>query len=180
MPQVLPTPRDVLAADKEVFLVTKNGAEREFTFRPPRLSQPIRHACPLEQAHVLDRHDQEVYVHYVNSDKRMDEWVSESCVRPAGVREADGATNGVTRKRKRGSPDGSYSRKGSSTRSSSGVPSGSVHPEGTEFVSASASVSRANASVITEDEFDIEHQKQITAKRNFEKVIFGRWQIRTW
>ena len=126
------------------------------------------------EAHVLDRHDDEVYVHYVNTDKRLDEWVSESSVRPAGQHEAaaGGATNGVSRKRKRGSPGDASARRGSSSRSDAG----SAPPPG-----PSESASRAGAAgSITEEEFDIAHQKQITAKRNFEKVIFGRWQIRTW
>lgn len=38
----------------------------------------------------------------------------------------------------------------------------------------------ATSVAITEEEYDIEHHKQITAKRNFDKVIFGRWQIKTW
>jgi hypothetical protein len=33
---------------------------------------------------------------------------------------------------------------------------------------------------MTEEEFDIEHHKQITARRNFDKVNFGQWQIKTW
>lgn len=33
---------------------------------------------------------------------------------------------------------------------------------------------------MTEEEFDIKHHKQITAKRNFDKVNFGQWRIKTW
>ncbi|KZV77544.1 acyl-CoA N-acyltransferase [Peniophora sp. CONT] len=33
---------------------------------------------------------------------------------------------------------------------------------------------------MTEEEYDIQHHKQITAKRNFDKVNFGQWQIKTW
>ncbi|KAI0683752.1 acyl-CoA N-acyltransferase [Cytidiella melzeri] len=33
---------------------------------------------------------------------------------------------------------------------------------------------------LSEEEYDIEHHKQITAKRNFDKVNFGKWQIKTW
>ncbi|KAG6331645.1 hypothetical protein ID866_7446, partial [Astraeus odoratus] len=33
---------------------------------------------------------------------------------------------------------------------------------------------------MTEEELDIQHHKQITAQRNFDKVNFGRWQIKTW
>ncbi|KAA1468329.1 acyl-CoA N-acyltransferase [Dentipellis sp. KUC8613] len=33
---------------------------------------------------------------------------------------------------------------------------------------------------LTEEEFDIQHHKQITARRNFDKVNFGVYQIKTW
>ncbi|KAG6819788.1 hypothetical protein H0H93_008639, partial [Arthromyces matolae] len=33
---------------------------------------------------------------------------------------------------------------------------------------------------MTEEEYDIEHHKQITAQRNFEYVYFGEWQVKTW
>ncbi len=33
---------------------------------------------------------------------------------------------------------------------------------------------------MTEEDFDFEHHQQITAQRNFDKVNFGHWQIKTW
>lgn len=33
---------------------------------------------------------------------------------------------------------------------------------------------------MTEEDFDIEHHKKITAQRNFDKVYFGDWEIKTW
>ncbi|KAI0034324.1 acyl-CoA N-acyltransferase, partial [Vararia minispora EC-137] len=33
---------------------------------------------------------------------------------------------------------------------------------------------------LTEEEFDIQHHKQITSRRNFGKVNFGQWQMKTW
>jgi histone acetyltransferase HTATIP/histone acetyltransferase MYST1 len=33
---------------------------------------------------------------------------------------------------------------------------------------------------VTEEDFDFEHHKKITAQRNFDKVHFGNWLIRTW
>ena len=33
---------------------------------------------------------------------------------------------------------------------------------------------------MTEEELDIEQHKQITSQRNFDKVNFGKWQIKTW
>lgn len=41
--------------------------------------------------------------------------------------------------------------------------------------------SRGDSEVkMTEEEYDIQHHKQITAKRNFDKVNFGQWQIKAW
>jgi len=34
--------------------------------------------------------------------------------------------------------------------------------------------------LMTEEELDIQQHKQITAQRNFDKVNFGKWQIKTW
>ncbi|KAG2364692.1 acyl-CoA N-acyltransferase [Suillus spraguei] len=34
--------------------------------------------------------------------------------------------------------------------------------------------------LMTEEEFDIKHHKQITAQRNFDRVNFGQWRIKTW
>lgn len=34
--------------------------------------------------------------------------------------------------------------------------------------------------VMTEEDYDIQHHKQITAQRNFDMVNFGDWQIKTW
>ncbi|KAI0369899.1 acyl-CoA N-acyltransferase [Pilatotrama ljubarskyi] len=141
-------PSDSHAGDSEAYVVNKDGVE--------------------QQAHVLERHGEDVYVHYVNTDKRLDEWVPARDVRPAGNHEVDMASNGTSRKRKRGSAE----REGSTRRAGSpGQPvpdAGSVKTEDT------------GAAMITEEEYDIQHHKQITAKRNFDKVIFGRWQIKTW
>ncbi|CDO71753.1 hypothetical protein BN946_scf184920.g37 [Trametes cinnabarina] len=161
--------------DGEVVLVNKNGVEREsahFVLQVARDSWIER--ARTEQASVLEKHDDDVYVHYVNTDKRMDEWVSQCDVRPAETHEADLANNGTSsRKRKRGSMDGEDSRlrNGSPSRSHADTPQkGTAQPRPED----------ATATVITEEEYDIQHHKQITAKRNFDKVIFGRWQIKTW
>ncbi|KAI0075907.1 acyl-CoA N-acyltransferase [Panus rudis PR-1116 ss-1] len=141
----------------EPCIVTKNGEER--------------------QAFILERRPSEVYVHYANTDKRLDEWVPESSVHlapsEAGDQEYDMADatgssiSATSRKRKRGSVDRDVSgtpRAGSVEGSSAG----DTQPQQTQGVT------------ITEEEYDIEHHKQITARRNFDKVIFGKWQIKTW
>ncbi|OBZ79378.1 putative MYST-like histone acetyltransferase 1 [Grifola frondosa] len=143
MPKIFPP---VEVHDSEIVIVSKNGVD--------------------QQAQLLERRGQEVYVHYVNSDKRLDEWVAEGDVRPAGDHEAALANDAANRKRKRMSVDRETSNRGS--MGPSDVDAGSLGPG-----------DKNNAS-ITEEEYDIEHHKQITARRNFDKVNFGRWQIKTW
>ena len=98
-------------------------------------------------------------MHYMDTDKRLDEWVLESSVRLNGVKRpvagSDDHTNGVAslKKRKR-----------------------SATPLGLEDDDEDL----AREVKMSEEEYDIEHHKQITAKRNFDKVNFGKWQIKTW
>ncbi|KAL6305597.1 acyl-CoA N-acyltransferase [Sparassis latifolia] len=150
------------AAEAELYVVSKNGVD--------------------QQAHILERGAQEVYVHYVNADKRLDEWVAADAVRPAGLHEAAMAgANGskstlAGRKRKRrpsaGEPAGAPPGQSDSQRDAGAIAeAGSTQP-GTADAPGPES--------ITEEEYDIEQHKQITARRNFDKVVFGRWQIKTW
>ena len=74
-------------------------------------------------------------------------------------------SNGSARKRKRGSTGEENCASRTASPGHSDALAGSVGPE---------------AQAITEEEYDIQHHKQITAKRNFDKVIFGRWEIKTW
>ncbi|KAF9007906.1 acyl-CoA N-acyltransferase [Cyathus striatus] len=140
---VIPIPTDIRA-----YIVTrKDGQERP--------------------AHILDRRANEVYVHYIGLDKRLDEWISESDCRPASRQDslephvaASGAEGTVNRKRKRGlTPTGH-----------SPTPSTPYDLEGLH----------EDVVVMTEEDYDIQHHKQITAKRNFDWVHFGEWKIKTW
>lgn len=119
--------------------------------------------------HVLQHRtsDGHVYVHYEGSDKRLDEWISGSELRRV---DPDAALSLGTRKRKR---EESTSPRGSpttSTRASSleKTPLPDVQPAMTP------------QSTVTEEDFDVEHFKQLTAQRNFDMVNFGQWQIKTW
>lgn len=109
-------------------------------------------------AFVLERRPGEVYVHYANSDKRLDEWVAERTVRltetKVTAKASHAPTNGNVKKRKR---------------------SASAAEREEEEEDAAAKELK-----MSEEEYDIEHHKQITAKRNFDKVNFGKWQIKTW
>ncbi|KAJ7254693.1 acyl-CoA N-acyltransferase [Mycena haematopus] len=109
-----------------------------------------------QQAQILSRRQDQVYVHYVNQDKRMDEWIPEVDFMPSAT------DSHHTRKRKR-------SQQGDSDEES--IPDGELSAEenGVE-----------RTMVVSEEDYDFEHHKQITAQRNFDKVHFGDWLIRTW
>ncbi|KAH7922408.1 acyl-CoA N-acyltransferase [Leucogyrophana mollusca] len=141
-----------------VHVVTKNGSDYN--------------------VHVLQRRSNgEVYVHYDGLDKRLDEWILGSKLRPGKVEEEIN-TNillnapGSSRKRKR-----SPSHPGSPASSPS--PSALLLPDA-QVDATSAVPLLPEDTPMTEEDFDIQHHKQITAQRNFEKVIFGQWQIKTW
>ncbi|KAH9949487.1 acyl-CoA N-acyltransferase [Amylocystis lapponica] len=140
---------DSQAVAPELYLVSKKGID--------------------QQAYILERRTEEVYVHYVNTDKRLDEWVPEDAVRPADSHEARMASNSPSRKRKRGPTEGDGSPNGRASPGRSDA--GSPLPD---------DAAAAGPTSVTEEEYDIQHHKQITAKRNFDKVVFGRWQIKTW
>ena len=173
MPQIFHPPQP----ESEPCIVNKNGEDGT---RPTELGTARNHLThpPTVHAHVLERKPGEVYVHYAHTDKRLDEWVPETTVRvtststnghtPApGV--ADTTTNGAPK------PDGAQTNgTHHKKRKRSASVDGAEGADGAEPRSASRGVK------MSEEEYDIEHHKQITAKRNFDKVIFGRWQIRTW
>ncbi|KAF8878430.1 acyl-CoA N-acyltransferase [Infundibulicybe gibba] len=141
--------------DQPIYTVTKDGSE--------------------QHAYILARRPGEVYVHYVETDKRLDEWIPEATCRAlAPSKENDSVTGEATvpRKRKRKSDNAS----GSSTRPNS-TPH-SATPLSSELESAGANAK--GEIVMTEEDFDIQHHKQITAQRNFDRVHFGDWQIKTW
>jgi len=136
----------------------------------------LLHICFLisltEEAQILQRRAGEVYVHYIHADKRMDEWIPDGHFRPSDER-GDINSRSPTRKRKRKGDTPGVSRPGtqSPAREQSAGISGVLEGNGsigTEEI------------VMTEEDFDIQHHKQITAQRNFDKVHFGEWQIKTW
>lgn len=114
-------------------------------------------------------------MHYVNTDKRLDEWVPEDTCRKVPAERTIGESSG-TKKRKRRAVTAAetphVSQPASPTLATSRV--------------ESPVPSETNGSVVpyeivmTEEDFDIQHHKQITAQRNFDKVHFGEWQVKTW
>ena len=125
------------------------------------------------------------YVHYLNTDKRLDEWVSEELIRPATEHEAgpttmgpsSSTTNGIqTRKRKRGSdttqPSSAARRVSNAANAQPDAPA--------EEATNGAGTQPTQLRELTEEEYDIQQHRKLFSKRNFDKVVFGQWQIKTW
>jgi len=169
-----------------IFVVKKNGVDRTYS---SLLGGPLGLTDPWtlsESAHVIESDESgHAYVHYLNTDKRLDEWVSEELIRPATEHEAgttvmgppSSSTNGIqTRKRKRGSDAAQPS---SSTRRVSNT--ASTQPEiPTEEIPNGAGTQSTQPRELTEEEYDIQQHRKLFSKRNFDKVVFGQWQIKTW
>lgn len=139
-----------------------------------------------ELAHVIESESGHAYVHYLNTDKRLDEWVSEELVRPPTEHEARTAsmgplsstTNGIqTRKRKRGSEAAQPS---SAARRVSNAANTKPDTPGEGEISSGVETQPTQPRELTEEEYDIQQHRKLFSKRNFDKVVFGQWQIKTW
>ncbi|KIK66011.1 hypothetical protein GYMLUDRAFT_38482 [Collybiopsis luxurians FD-317 M1] len=144
----------------------------------------VSHQIPL---HTILKHDRDepviilqeaeseagprVYVHYVNLDKRNDEWVNKSLLNPISM--APSASSSNSKKRKR--------------QSSPQRQEASVHSEdGLEVEEWQEEPNNANGQTVveqvtmTEEEYDLQHHKQLNTRRNFDNVYIGDWLIKTW
>jgi hypothetical protein len=106
-------------------------------------------------------------------DKRMDEWVPvENCHLIANEEP----------------PPRNLKRKGRKTKRAATEAPATTQVVSPAFTTRGASVAMSGMNgsaasqeiVMTEEDFDIQHHKQITAHRNFDRVYFGDWQIKTW
>jgi hypothetical protein len=167
MPIVNPIIRAVTVKDPQLYAVKKNGKDRKFTFDIATEQKVITPA--LEHARILQRRDGEVYVHYVNTDKRLDEWVSESAVKPVAEDAEASSSSHVANGRKRKRNEVIHPKSSSPTRYRS-----------VDFAIDDDDLVETQGEPMTEEDYDIQHHKQITAQRNFDKVNFGHWQIKTW
>ncbi|KIY50071.1 acyl-CoA N-acyltransferase [Fistulina hepatica ATCC 64428] len=132
----MPAKHTVCITEAQVYTLSHNGIERDAT--------------------VLERQDGKAYVHYLNSDKRLDEWVPESNLT---IVENKYVPENLPRDRKR---HGALS-------------------ETSDLSSFVDGVSTTSGEVVmTEEDYDLEHHKRISARRNFDVVQFGHWQIKTW
>lgn len=119
----------------------------------------------------MQRRKGEIYVHYLNTDKRLDEWVPEDTAQLLEQQpEASSSSRAPTGRKRKRKQQQEPSRIGSS--SPARQPSVDTAVEDAEPL--------VEEVAMTEEEYDIQHHKQITAQRNFDKVNFGAWQIKTW
>ncbi|KAL0578839.1 hypothetical protein V5O48_003163 [Marasmius crinis-equi] len=133
-----------------------------------------------EPVNVLKEEPERVYINYINREKRFDEWVPRSSLHPIPLQAGPsniGKTVPQKRKRKSGNTAGS------SHNSQNGDEGVELEEENGELHDVNGSDSQQLPSheiVMTEEDYDYQHHKQIGAVRNFEKVHFGEWSIRTW
>lgn len=121
-----------------------------------------------QKVYVIEKKQSQVYVHYVGTDKRLDEWVSEDLVSQEPLTS--------TRKRKRNpvaeEPSDDGSRAGFKRRVEDSASENSMDEE--------ADLDTDQVVEMTEEDFDLEHHRKLTANRNFDKVIFRHFEIKTW
>jgi histone acetyltransferase MYST1 len=135
-----------------IHYVSKDGADRE-SFRPKSSYSPVK--MWIGKAHVLDRRPGEVFVHYVGTDKRLDEWVSADNIRattPLRDSISPGHETSLPRR-----VNGTSTRK---RRRSASPPKAHDARETTQPPAALPTMA--------------------STRRNFDKVNFGTWQIKTW
>ncbi|KAG9013238.1 hypothetical protein FRB90_006108 [Tulasnella sp. 427] len=144
---------------------------------------------PAGDAIILERAGGEAYVHYINTDKRLDEWIPEDCIHKVPKAETDespvaqngshpeGTKSVIGKRRRSQSPPGSSSRP---PRSPNGVP-GSRTSAAPRSTSPPPQKSHDHLQSTKEQDLEavMEHRR-ITAKRNFDTVIFGTWEMKTW
>ncbi|KAG6373170.1 acyl-CoA N-acyltransferase [Boletus reticuloceps] len=140
----------------------------------PMYSEESSKQAFLVRKNGMDPHpspgsDDHTFLHYQGSDKQLDVWMSESELLRADALAS--RTNNGKRKRQV-----STSRPGS--------PTNSTRASSLEAMPLLPDVKTTTASpkdTLTEEDFDaVQRYKQTAAQRNFDKVIFGQWQIKTW
>ncbi|KAK7041839.1 hypothetical protein VNI00_009128 [Paramarasmius palmivorus] len=133
-----------------------------------------------EPVNILKEDGERVYVNYINLEKRLDEWVplgalipipaptpnqdaSSSSTQDPSNSQNSTATNQAGSKKRKRTPSTS------APSTPTPVPESLPNPQPTQEIE------------MTEEDYDIQHhQKQIGAVRNFDRVHFGKWNIRTW
>ncbi|CAE6444086.1 unnamed protein product [Rhizoctonia solani] len=119
----------------------------------------------------------EYYVHYEGRDKRLDEWVPTSAVR------LDGDSANQTHEVDLDNQAGSRAKKRNRTTGPSLAPSdGTPAPAPDDEINSPATIpSTLGPSLRTRDQTEAaQHHITLTAQRNFDRVCFGQWSIKTW
>ena len=133
--------------------------------------EAVTYSRCTERANILQRRKDDVYVHYIGTDKRLDEWLPEDSVKLFGGEAEDrdtGRSSSSTNGRKRKRTGRNKSRE-------------TPRPRSLDIPHDLEGLGLGDEGVpMTEEEYDIQHHKQITAQRNFDKVFFAHFQIKTW
>ncbi|KAH9487261.1 Histone acetyltransferase ESA1 [Psilocybe cubensis] len=178
-----------VSADPRVYTVIKNGQEK--------------------QVNVVQRHKGEVYVHYIDTDRRMDEWIPEEQLKSHPgpvpvVAPAAGAGAGAAEPRR---GEGNKRRRGNARKSQAGHPEASssngfaapMEPEPSTIEDVDMLSHQQHQQhqhqhhqlqqqhqqsttevVLTEEEYDLRHHQQLHSQKNFDMVIFDVWKIKPW
>ncbi|KAJ1303820.1 hypothetical protein OPQ81_008242 [Rhizoctonia solani] len=144
------------------------------------LNSPCWVLCNGDQAlraTIIQKRGSEYYVHYEGRDKRLDEWV------PANAVRLDGDSTNQTHEMDVDNQDGSRATKrnrttGPSLAHSDGTPATTQDDE----VNLPATVPPTlGPSLHTRDQTEAAQQHlTLTAQRNFDRVNFDQWHIKTW
>jgi histone acetyltransferase MYST1 len=121
----------------------------------------------------MQRRPGEVYVHYVNTDKRMDEWVRESDCRLQTATPPPLPSASARRGRGRG-------RGARASTAGTDVEMAQAPPLPEPLLPAHPTENVQTERIISEEDYDLQHHKQLTAQRNFDMVVFDSWKIKPW
>ena len=135
-----------------IYYVFNDGADRKSSLQKS-LNFPVK--MWIGKASILDRRPGEVFVHYLGTDKRLDEWVSAD-----NIRATTPTRDSISPGRETSPPrrvNGTSTRK---RRRSASPPKIHDTREATQPPPALPTMA--------------------STRRNFDKVNFGTWQIKTW
>ena len=162
---------------------------RNSSCKPERVE--FKNFRSTEQATILHRRPGEAYVHYVDMDKRMDEWVPEDACRLLETSAPLPPPPPVTEtKKRRGGRPRTRRLEEEAEASTSNTPNGAPAPllpdpdyemQTQDDAELTAGPAQAPMEVVmTEEEFDLRHHQQLNAQKNFDMVVFDTWKIKPW
>jgi histone acetyltransferase MYST1 len=148
-----------VANESPLFTVQKDGTNRESRCSVFCVCDLTNHFWKIVPVHIVKRRDENVFVHYVGLDRRMDEWIPE-----ANCRQIKKRGRPPTKKRAvTESPESQVTSSASRRRSVAPMLNGKANVKEVEM---------------TEEEFDLLQHK--LPDKNFEKVYFGNWEVKVW